>query len=200
MQVAIPDLDSPAILNFNREVTTVEFEAFCAANPDLRAELTAHGEITILLPAGGESAYQSADVCIQLGVWAKATRLGKAFDSSAAFVLPSGAILSPDAAWVANQKLQQLTPAQRRRFLAIVPDFIVEVLSPSDRRPAPELKLLEWIASGVSLAWLIDGDARTVTIYRPHLPPETRTNILTIAAEGPLAGFTLDLTDIWAGL
>ena len=91
-------------------------------------------------------------------------------DSSAAFVLPSGAILSPDAAWVANQKLQQLTPAQRRRFLAIVPDFIVEVLSPSDRRPAPELKLLEWIASGVSLAWLIDGDARTVTIYRSHLP------------------------------
>lgn len=90
--------------------------------------------------------------------------------SSAAFVLPSGAILSPDAAWVANQKLQQLTPAQRRRFLAIVPDFIVEVLSPSDRRPAPELKLLEWIASGVSLAWLIDGDARTVTIYRSHLP------------------------------
>ena len=120
--------------------------------------------------------------------------------SSAAFVLPSGAILSPDAAWVANQKLQQLTPAQRRRFLAIVPDFIVEVLSPSDRRPAPELKLLEWIASGVSLAWLIDGDARTVTIYRSHLPPETRTNILTIAAEGHLAGFTLDLTDIWAGL
>ena len=125
---------------------------------------------------------------------------GKTFDSSAAFVLPSDAILSPDAAWVANQKLQLLTPAQRRRFLPLVPDFIAEVLSPSDRRPATEAKMLEWIVNGVALAWLIDGDTRTVTIYRHQLPPETHSNILKLTAEGPLSGFTLDLTDIWADL
>lgn len=119
----------------------------------------------IIPPAGGESSYQSADVCIQLGNWAKSTRLGKSFNSSVALVLPS-----------------------------------VAILSPSDRRPSAETKMLEWTASGVVLAWLIDGDARTVTIYRPHLPPETRSNILIIAAEGPLTEFTLDLTDIWAGL
>ena len=200
MQVALPELESAATINFHREVSADDFEAFCAENPSLRAELSAQGEITIMPPAGGESSYQSADVCMQLGVWAKTDRRGKAFDSSAAFVLPSGAIFAPDAAWVSDLKLQTLTRPQRRRFLRLVPDFIVEVLSPSDRRPAAKLKMAEWSANGVALAWLIDGDAKTVTIYRPDIPPQKLKGILTLAADGPMDGFTLDLTDIWAGL
>ena len=200
MQVVLPELESAATINFHREVSADDFEAFCAENPSLRAELSAQGEITIMPPAGGESSYQSADVCMQLGVWAKTDRRGKAFDSSAAFVLPSGAILAPDAAWVSNLKLQSLTRPQRRRFLRLVPDFIVEVISPSDRRPAVELKMAEWIANGVPIAWLIDGDAQTVTVYRPATPPKTLQGITTITADGPTDGFTLDLIDIWAGL
>ncbi len=200
MQVALPELDAPAILNLNREVSAADFEEFCAANPSLRAELTAHGEITIMPPAGGESSFRSAGVCSYLFTWALTTQRGKVFDSSAAFVLPSGAILSPDAAWVANEKLQNLTPAQRRRFLRLTPDFIVEVVSPSDRLPDGENKMAEWIANGVALAWLIDCDARTVSIYRPNLHPEIRKGALDVRGEGPVAGFTLDLADIWAGL
>ena len=85
-------------------ISASDFENFCADNPSLRAELSAQGEITIMAPGGGESSCQSADVCMQLGVWAKIDRRGKAFDSSAAFVLPTGAILAPDAAWVSNLK------------------------------------------------------------------------------------------------
>ena len=200
MQVTLPELESAATINFHREISASDFENFCADNPSLRAELSAQGEITIMAPGGGESSCQSADVCMQLGVWAKIDRRGKAFDSSAAFVLPTGAILAPDAAWVSNLKLQSLTRPQRRRFLRLVPDFIVEVLSPSDRRPAVELKMAEWIANGVPIAWLIDGDAQTVTIYSPAAPPKTLQGITAVAAESPADGFTLDLTDIWAGL
>ncbi len=56
--------------------------------------------------------------------------------------------------------------------------------------------MLDWIANGVALAWLINGDARTVTIYRPDLPPETRSILREIAVEGPFSGFTFNLTDI----
>ena len=199
MQVALPELDS-ATINFHREISADDFEDFCAENPSLRAELSAQGEITIMPPAGGESSYQNSDLSMQLTAWAKADRRGKSLDSSAAFVLPSGAILSPDASWVSNPKLQSLSQAQRRRFLRLVPDFIVEVRSPSDRRPILELKMGEWIASGVPLAWLIDGDAKSVTVYRPTAPPQTLLGIQQIAADGLTDGFVLDLTDIWAGL
>ena len=200
MQVALPELESAATINFHREVSADDFEAFCAENPSLRTELSAQGEISIIPPAGGESSFQSGEAFMQLSTWAKTGRRGKAFDSSAAFVLPNGAILAPDAAWVSNGKLESLTRSQRRRFLRLVPDFIIEVLSPSDRRPSVALKMAEWIANGVPFAWLIDGDAQTVTVYSAAAPPQSLQGIKTRAAESPADGFTLDLTDIWAGL
>jgi Uma2 family endonuclease len=55
----------------------------------------------------------------------------------------------------------------------------------------------EWIANGARLGWLIDPDRRSVTIYRPEGPAETPTRIDSIAGEGPVAGFVLDLSAVW---
>ena len=184
----------------SRKFSADDFEAFCAENPSLRIELTAEGSITTMPPVGGESSYRSAEVAGQLHTWAKQSKSGKALDCSAAYVLPLGAVLCADASWITNQKIQSLSPAQRRRFARLTPDFIVEVRSPSDRRSTLELKMVEWIANGVPLAWLIDGDAKTVTVYRPDAPPQTLSGISEIAADGLTEGFLLDLTNIWAGL
>ena len=58
----------------------------------------------------------------------------------------------------------------------------------------------EWIDNGAQLGWLIDADRRTVHIYRPGQPPEERPHIEQLAGEGPVEGFSLDLSDIWQGL
>src|SRR5262249_14663588 len=115
-------------------------------------------------------------------------------------ILPSGAAYSPDAAWVSNERLATLTPEQRRKFVRIVPEFVVEVMSPSDRlKPAKE-KMADWIANGVELAWPIDEAHQRVFIYRTAQPPEERAGISKLADEGPVAGLVLDLTDIWKGI
>ena len=132
--------------------------------------------------------------------WAKRDARGKAFGSSVEFLLPNGAALSPDAAWVANEKLLRLTKDQRRKFLRLTPDFVAEIMSPSGRLPAAQEKMLEWLENGVCLGWLIDGDARVVYIYRPKQPVETCRGVVTLAAAGPLEGSTIDLADLWAGL
>jgi Uma2 family endonuclease len=102
---------------------------------------------------------------------------------------------------VSNERLTQLTKAQRRKFLRLCPEFVVEVMSPSDRlKPARE-RMDDWMANGVQLSWLIDGDNQTVYIYRAgQSDAEKRVGIAKLAGEGPLAGFELNLTDIWAGL
>jgi len=178
-----------------------EYFDFCMANPDVRFERTARGEIIIAPPAGGESDYQNADVIMQLGVWARRDGTGKGFGATTEFILPTGAALSPDAAWVSNNRLSKLTKNQLRKFLPVCPEFVVEVMSPSDRlKPAIE-KMQEWMRGGVELAWLIDGDNQIVYIFRAGASEaETRTGIATVSGEGPVAGFELDLTDIWAGL
>jgi Uma2 family endonuclease len=129
------------------------------------------------------------------------TAAGKHFGPSAEFILPTGAALSPDAAWVSNDRTSQVSEEQRRKFPPICPEFIVEVMSPSDRLPAAKRKMQEWIRAGVELGWLIDSDEQSVYVYRAgHSAAEMLTRILKISGEGPVAGFELELTDIWAGL
>jgi Uma2 family endonuclease len=203
MQVVLPEEALPAKLTLNPELrmNDDEYYDFCMANANVRFERTAQGEIIIVPPAGAESDYRCVDVVSQLAVWAKRDGRGKAFGPSIEFILPSGAAYSPDAAWVSNERLTQLTKAQRRKFLRLSPEFVVEVMSPSDRlKPARE-KMDDWMANGVQLGWLIDGDNQTVYIYRAGQgDAEKRVGIGKLAGEGPLAGFELNLTEIWAGL
>jgi Uma2 family endonuclease len=203
MQVVLPEEALPAKLTLNPELrmTDDEYFDFCQINSDLRLERTAEGEIIIVPPAGAESSYQSGDVFGQLRNWAKEDGRSKAFDASSEFILPTSAALSPDAAWVSNQLLSLLSKEQRRKFLRVAPEFVIEVMSPSDRLPAAKRKMLDWIRGGVQLGWLVDGDAQTVYIYRPgEQESEQKTGVAKLAGEGPAAGFELDLTDVWAGL
>lgn len=195
--VALPEL--PVRLAYDR-LSDKAYLKFCEANPNLNIERTAEGEIVIVPPAGGESDYRNADAIIQLGNWALADGRGKTFGSSVQFLLPDGSALSPDAAWVSNDALERLPRQQRKEFLRLCPEFVIEVLSPSDRLKKAQAKMEQWIANGVQLAWLIDGDAETVYVYQKDRPVETRRGILKLAGKGPVKGFVLQLRAIWDGL
>jgi Uma2 family endonuclease len=202
MQIALPELKAPATLILNREkgLSDEKYLRICKANPDLRLERTAQGELVIVPPAGADSDYRCLDTGRQLGNWARKDGRGKALGSSVQFWLPNGAALSPDAAWVSNARLATLTKKQRGEFLRLTPEFVVEVMSPSDRLGAAQRKMKEWLDNGVELAWLIHGDARRVYVYRQGREPQLYSGIETLAGGGPVEGFTLELGDIWAGL
>ena len=203
MQVVLPEEALPVKLTFNPEIrmSDDDYYEFCMANPDVRFERTEDGEIIIVPPAGIESDYQSLDVASQLNVWARRDGRGKAFGPSAEFILPTRAALSPDAAWVSNERLAKLSKKERRRFAPVSPEFIIEVMSPSDRLRTAKEKMTTWIRGGVELAWLIQPDERTIFVYRPHQAEPTQlSGIPKLAGEGPVAGFELNLTDVWSGL
>jgi Uma2 family endonuclease len=202
MQVVLPDVEScaPVELRFERPMDDDEFFEFCAENRKLRIEREASGEIIIMPPAGGETSYRNFDLNGQLYVWSTRDGRGRAFDSNSEFFLPSGAAYGPDAAWVNSSRLAQFTKEQKRRFLYLCPDFVVELTSPSDRLSKVQAKMVQWIENGAALGWLIDADHQTVYIYRPGREPERLTGADHVDGEGPVEGFRLDLTGIWQGL
>ena len=202
VHVALPTKRSSLRLRFDPQdrLSEREYLAFCESNPDLRVERSAEGEIVIVPPPGGESSYRSLCVAAQLNAWASRDRRGKVFDSSAQYVLPDGSSVSSDASWVSNKGLQRLTPQERKAFLRLCPEFLVEVLSPSDRIKAAKEKMERWVANGAQLAWLIDGDRKTVYVYRPNQPVQILRGALELAGEGPVKGFTINLRPIWQGL
>jgi Uma2 family endonuclease len=177
-----------------------DYWAFCEANPDLHVERTAEGEIVVVPPAGGESDYRNLEVAAELRDWARKEGSGKTFGPSVQYFLPDGSGLSPDASWVSNESLATLSKQERKKFLRLSPEFVVEVLSPSDDLGDAKAKMQQWIANGVQLGWLIDGDARTVYVYRKGKQMRSRRGITELAGEGPIQGFVLDLKSIWQGL
>jgi Uma2 family endonuclease len=202
MQVVLPDVETHKSFRISADapLSDEEFFDFCLENSRLRIERDASGEITITPPAGFETGYRNNDLSRQLGNWAISDGRGVALDSSTEYVLANGAARSPDASWVLKSRLASLTKQQKKRFVHVCPDFVVELRSPSDRLPGLKAKMEEWIENGAQLGWLIDADLRTVYVYRHRRPAEELQGIDHIVGEGPVDGFRLELDAIWEGV
>jgi Uma2 family endonuclease len=183
----------PAVVN----MTDDQFFELCQANRDLRLERTAEGDILIMTPAGSESSHLNLAIAAQLHIWAKRDGTGVAFESSAGFRLPNKATRNPDAAWVLKARLKGFSREEKKKFLALCPDFVVELKSPTDRLADLKDKMEEYIANGARLGWLVDPDGRRVFVYRPGEPAQCLENPLKLAGDPVLPGFLLDLKEIW---
>lgn len=171
--------------------------AFCRMNDELRIERTAEGELEIMPPTGGETGNRNFSLTRQLGNWTERDGTGVGFDSSTGFVLPNGAMRSPDASWVHRDRLANLTAEQKRKFLPLCPDFVIELLSPSDSLQKVEEKMREYIENGANLGWLLDPEERKARVYKANGSVEVIENPKSLSADPELPGFVLDLKGVW---
>ena len=123
--------------------------------------------------------------------------MGKVFSSSTCFKLPNGSDRSPDAAWVAWERWNQLTLEQQKKFPPVCPDFIIELRSQSDALEPLQQKMQEYIDNGLRLGWLINPQDRQVEIYRPNQPHQVLQNPNRVDGEDVLPSFVFDLAILW---
>ena len=186
-------LQIPKSLKF----TDDKFVEIVAANKDLRLELSSQGELSIMSPTGGETGDRNLELGGQVWFWNRQNGLGKAFDSSTGFKLPNGATRSPDVSWIKIETWNALTPEQRKRFLPLCPDFVMELVSESDDLADTQAKMREYIANGLRLGWLINPKNKQVEIYRPNQEIEVLESPTSLSGEDVLPGFILDLQPIF---
>jgi Uma2 family endonuclease len=179
------------------QLSDEQFFQLCQDNRDLRLERSAKGDLIIMPPTGGETGNSNAGITAQLWLWNNLHKLGVVFDSSTGFKLPNGADRSPDAAWIPLEKWQALTPQQKERFLPLSPDFVIELMSPSDSLETARKKMQEYLDNGTRLGWLINRKIREVEIYRQGQTVEILTNPESLSGESILPEFSLNLTLIW---
>ena len=179
------------------EMTDEQFFQLCQNNRELRFERNANGELIIMPPTGGETGNKNARITQQLMNWTDADGTGIAFDSSTCFKLPNGADRSPDASWIKLERWDALTDEEKQKFPPICPDFVIELLSPSDSLKVTQEKMQEYIDNGVGLGILINRKSRQVEIYRPGKEVEVLDSPATVSGEDVLKGFALNLGMIW---
>ena len=187
------DLHIPSALRLDDDLLFT----FCEANRDLRIERNPHGDLEIMPPTGAETGARNAQLTADLVIWARQEGRGLVFDSSTGFLLPNGAMRSPDLAWVLRERLAHLPPKQRRKFLPLVPDFLIELASPTDDSGSLHAKMREWRACGVPLGWLILPAPRQVWRYAQGLEPACLKEPPSLADDHLLPGLILPLEHIW---
>ncbi len=179
------------------DISDEQFFQICQKNSDLRFERSAQGDITIMAPAGSETGMRNSDLNADIVIWNRCKKLGVTFDSSAGFKLPNGADRSPDSSWILKERWEALTPEQKSKFAPICPDFVMELMSPSDSLKATQAKMQEYQENGARLGWLINRKDRQVEVYRIGQPVEVLKSPTTLSGEDVLPDFVLDLALIW---
>ncbi|HAC65681.1 MAG TPA: hypothetical protein DCF68_19655 [Cyanothece sp. UBA12306] len=174
-----------------------QFYTLCRQNPDLKFERTPNGDLVIMPPTGGETGRKNAELMADFIFWNRQAKLGVIFDSSTCFRLPQGSDRSPDISWVKKERWDKLKSEEKEKFPPLCPDFVLELLSPSDNLPQAQAKMREYLCNGVKLGWLIIPQTQQIEIYRQDQPVQILQSPLELSGETILPQFTLNLAWLW---
>ena len=179
------------------KISDRHLELLTRDNPDARFETNAQGQLIFMSPTGGETGDRNGELFFQVKLWNRQNKLGKVFDSSTGFKLSNDAVRSPDVSWIPLEKWNALSIEQRRRYLPVDPDFVIELMSPSDALDRLQKKMREYIDCGVRLGWLINPDDRQVEIYRIDRETEVLDNPKTLSGENVMPDLIISLEEIF---
>jgi Uma2 family endonuclease len=149
-------------------------------NPGWRIERLSQREVVMTPPTGGATGARNSQLATMLHIWGEAHGY-QAFDSSAGWKLPDGAVLSPDGMLVDASRWNALTEDEREKILSLAPNVAVELLSQTDRPRVIRAKLMRMFAAGARYVIMIDPYRREVWTHG-DAPP----------------GFDLDFTLLFA--
>lgn len=170
-------------------ITAEEFEKF---DSDARYDLV-RGELRPMPPMPGEEqGALTSDLSLELCLFVRDHDLGQCYAAETRFLIahdPDTAI-GPDWAFIARSRL----PKKRGKgFVPIVPDVVLEVRSPGDRKTEVRAKIALWLEAGVRIVWELNPRTRILTVYRPGAPPRELGIGAALSGEEVLPGFSLPL-------
>ena len=122
--------------------------------------------------------------------------LGKVYGSNRGYVTgPDSPATSrlPDVSFVSNERLR---PDIFGALFDGAPDLVVEILSDGNTAAEINQKVAEYLNAGGKAVWVIDIDARTLTIYTPNAPPQILTDADMVNGGDYLPEFVCAVADL----
>lgn len=148
-----------------------------------------------MIPVSGNAGFYEKDLIFAIEYWVREAKLGYSFSSSTGFLMPNGAMRSPDACWISDERWATVTEAQKKKFPPVVPDFVAEIRSATDSLKGSKAKMEEWVENGIRLAWLVDIKNKQVLVYREDGSIEIVKDFeQKLSGEAVLPDFVFDLS------
>ena len=162
--------------------------------PDKRTELV-RGVLIVREPPGGRHGSVTMNLALRIGAHVEDLGAGQLFAAETGFTLARrpDTVRAPDIALVRRERLPQPIPVG---FPELVPDLVVEVLSPDDRPGETLAKVGDWLEAGARLAWVIDPQRRLARVYRADGTESLLAESDALDGEDVLPGFSCPLGTI----
>ncbi len=174
----------------------VTLEEYAALPKHPRYELV-KGVMVELMVASEEHEHTGSLVNWHMSAHVFPNRLGRVYTSNRGYVTgPDSPATSrmPDVSFVSNARLDR--PELAGMLYDGAPDLAVEILSDSNTLAEIAQKVSEYLNAGGRAVWVIDIDARTITVHTPNAPPLTLNDADTIDGGDYLPGFTCPVADL----
>ncbi|CAN5589072.1 Uma2 family endonuclease [soil metagenome] len=171
-------------------------ELFAMPDDGMRHELV-RGELQSMTPAGGEHGAVVGNLTSLVGPAVRSNGLGTIFGAETGFLLATDpdTLRAPDLAFIRRERI----PAGGipKTYMTTVPDLVAEVISPSDRYADVEEKVLEWLAAGVEIVWVLNPRTRTVTVHSRSEGVNVLSATDELTGGAVLPGFSCPLSELF---
>lgn len=156
------------------------------------------GELVRVSPSAMSSNLVLNYINWQLYGFVRARQLGKVSVAEAGFLVERDpdTVVAPDIAYVANGRMPD--PLPERGYVAICPDLIIEVVSPTDERGDIQRKQGVYDRIKVPLVWWIDPRRETATVYVAGRRTQVLDRRGTLDGAPVLPGFVLELESVFS--
>jgi Uma2 family endonuclease len=171
---------------------SAEYQALQAAAGWRAAVELIGGEAVVTPPSGGRAASAQGELFFALRRWQETSGDAGLLLQDVFVALPDENYLAPDLAWWAAARRPSLTQGA----LAVVPDLVIEVLSPATRANDLGAKRDVYLAAGVRELWFADPESATMTAVRPDGHRETFGQGDRFGS-ALLSGFALDVSRVF---
>lgn len=124
-----------------------------------------NGVLSMMSPAGSEHGWIAGNIYHYLSVHVREKNIGRVYAAETGFLISRDpdTVRAPDACFVSYERLATVEPS--KAYLALAPDLVVEVVSPSDSSSDVESKVKLWLESGSQLVLVADPATKTIRVY-----------------------------------
>ena len=149
------------------------------------------GEAVVMPPSGDQASSAQGELFFAMRSWQAASADAGLLLQDVFVRLGEGSYLAPDIAWWQAARRPQLLGGA----VGVVPDLVVEVLSPATRANDVGVKRVQYLESGVRELWLADPVSAAVTVV--HAGAEDILSRDQRLESSLLSGFGVDLARVF---
>jgi Uma2 family endonuclease len=154
------------------------------------------GELIRMAPTGGEHDYLRGGISYIFTSYVRSEGLGLVFvgDTGVKYEGDPDTVMAADITFVSKGRIPEGVP---KGYLAVVPDLVVEIVSPNDKVGDLEVKIKAYLEAGVRMVLVVHPETRLIRIHRSITDIETLTISDTLTGGDVLPGFSCKVSEIF---